>query len=539
MYKLHLILKYLRKRRIAWVSLIAVMLCTTMVLVVISVMGGWLRMFQSSFQGLSGEVIVSARHPSGFPYYQQMADRIEQLPGVGAGGVVPVVRTFGLINIGNLAGDAVQVWGYPLERIGNVNKFPQSLWRQHQRYLDALDRGALTEDERIALGLLPQPDPERPLIWPEGASTGELTPLSEAEKQLLLQKAREGETSPNFDKPLSAEQYRQSVRAMNPRAPSGFLNSAVNWPGLIAGVGVLEIDRDRWGKMSGRQQFKYQLPVKLTVLGIDPTGSGIDVSNKNERSYWVVDDSHTGVWQYDSESVYVPFDLLQADLKMAAEAVTLPDGTQTMTSARTSELHVNVADGFDMELIRDQVAEIVDGVYSEQGVLSSAPPKVQTWKQTQAVFLGAVEKETALVMFLFSLISLVAVFLIFCIFYMIVVEKTRDIGIIKSVGATAYGVAGIFVGYGLAIGIVGSAAGLAVAYVLVTFINEIHAWLGAALRIQIWDPQVYAFDRIPNTMDPSAVWKIMLIAVIASTLGAVIPALRAGNLNPIEALRHE
>src|SRR5690606_6920456 len=94
MYKLHLILKYLRKRRIAWVSLAAVMLCTTMVLVVISVMGGWLRMFTASFQGLSGEVIVSARYPSGFPYYQQMAERIEQLPGVGPGGVVPVIRTF-------------------------------------------------------------------------------------------------------------------------------------------------------------------------------------------------------------------------------------------------------------------------------------------------------------------------------------------------------------------------------------------------------------------------------------------------------------
>ena len=62
--------------------------------------------------------------------------------------------------------------------------------------------------------------------------------------------------------------------------------------------------------------------------------------------------------------------------------------------------------------------------------------------------------------FLFGIISLVAVFLIFCIFYMIVVEKTKDIGIIKSVGATAGGVAGIFLGYGLAIGIVGASLGL-------------------------------------------------------------------------------
>src|SRR5438093_1425536 len=56
-----LINKYLRKRRIAWVSLIAVMLCTAMVIVVISVMGGWLRMFRDSFHGLSGDIIETNR----------------------------------------------------------------------------------------------------------------------------------------------------------------------------------------------------------------------------------------------------------------------------------------------------------------------------------------------------------------------------------------------------------------------------------------------------------------------------------------------
>ncbi len=536
MYKLHLILKYLRKRRIAWVSLIAVMLCTTMVLVVISVMGGWLRMFRSSFQGLSGEVIVSARHPAGFPFYEQMAERIEQLEGVGPGNVVPVIRTFGLINIANLESRAVQVWGYPLDRIGAVNAFPESLWRQHKRYLEVLERGEATEEERQALGLLPQPEGQTPLIWPEGKIETPPTPLTEQEKAILRQKAEEGRRAPSFEKPLPPERYRQALKALNPRAPAAVLDSAANWEGMIAGVGVIEVSRDNWGQMSGRRQFKYELPVKLTVLGIDPSGASVDVGNKSERSYWFVDDSHTGVWQYDSESVYVPFDVLQQDLKMAPEE--LIDGSG-FTPARTSELHVKVAAGHDMNAIRDQVARIVSEVYAENGVLYSYLPRVQTWEQTQAVFLGAVEKETTLVMFLFSLISLVAVFLIFCIFYMIVVEKTRDIGIIKSVGATSNGVAGIFVGYGLAIGIVGSLAGLGVAWVLVTYINEIHAWLGAALHIEIWNPQVYAFDTIPNEMDPWTVARILAVAIIASALGAVIPAMRAGGLNPIEALRHE
>ena len=82
MYKLHLILKYLRRRRIAWVSLIAVMLCTAMVLVVISVMGGWLRMFNESFHGISGDVIVNGRSETGFPDYELILQKIRALPEV-------------------------------------------------------------------------------------------------------------------------------------------------------------------------------------------------------------------------------------------------------------------------------------------------------------------------------------------------------------------------------------------------------------------------------------------------------------------------
>src|SRR5277367_4163286 len=81
MYKLHLILKYLLRRRIAWVALLAVTLCTTMVLVVISVMGGWLDMFKHSFHGLGGDIVVSQNGSLvGFPFYQDMIDRIDKVP---------------------------------------------------------------------------------------------------------------------------------------------------------------------------------------------------------------------------------------------------------------------------------------------------------------------------------------------------------------------------------------------------------------------------------------------------------------------------
>src|SRR4051794_23747161 len=127
MYKLTLILKYLRRRRIAWVSLVAVTLCTMMVLVVISVMGGWLRMFESSFRGLTGDIIVDGNSMEGFGHYDEMIAEIEKVDGVAA--AMPVIEAYGLINIDNQKTTGVQVMGFDITRIGQVNDFPRSLWR--------------------------------------------------------------------------------------------------------------------------------------------------------------------------------------------------------------------------------------------------------------------------------------------------------------------------------------------------------------------------------------------------------------------------
>lgn len=81
--------------------------------------------------------------------------------------------------------------------------------------------------------------------------------------------------------------------------------------------------------------------------------------------------------------------------------------------------------------------------------------------------------------------------------------------------------------------------GLLIGYLIVHNINTLHAWLGTALHVQVWDPEVYAFDTIPNTLEPFRVAWILGIAVVASIIGALVPAIRAARLNPVEALRWE
>ncbi|MCK6486176.1 MAG: FtsX-like permease family protein [Phycisphaerae bacterium] len=123
---------------------------------------------------------------------------------------------------------------------------------------------------------------------------------------------------------------------------------------------------------------------------------------------------------------------------------------------------------------------------------------------------------------------------------MIVVEKTRDIGIIKSLGGSAQGVAAVFLIYGAAIGVVGATLGSIIGAVFVRYINEVQDWL-ARLNPEwrIWSPQTYSFDRIPDTVKLDEMLWIAGLAILAAIVGAVAPALRAARTWPVEALRYE
>ncbi|MFM9058989.1 MAG: ABC transporter permease, partial [Planctomycetaceae bacterium] len=128
---------------------------------------------------------------------------------------------------------------------------------------------------------------------------------------------------------------------------------------------------------------------------------------------------------------------------------------------------------------------------------------------------------------------------ILAIFFMIVVEKTRDIGILKSLGARAAGIAGIFLGYGLFLGLVGAGAGMALGLAIVGNINRIRAGVEWLTGQQVFDPSIYYFYKIPTIVEPFTILWIVAGAVAIAVAASVLPALRAARLHPVEALRHE
>lgn len=518
-----LMVRYLMKRRIAWVSLIAVMLCTAMVLIVISVMGGWLRMFRQTNHALIGDLIIYRMSLDGFSRYQEMIDQIKKIPEVKA--VTPTVRTYGLAEIGightqdpNRA--PVEVIGVDIKQIGQVNGFVESLHLQpgilRAKAKDYADQAAQK-----------QRDAAHP---PAGQTADDLR----AEAGELAANAKsfqaKADSFPSWKKPLPDDVYRAGL--------SNSKNDPAKFGGVVVGCGVIGLRGT-----DPVEDYIYRAWVKLTLLKFSGDFSDVDLQDKTSTNYyWLIDVSRTGVFQADENDVYLPFDVLQNQLGMGASTYTSASTGQEETEpARCSEILISVDPGVDPYAVKPPISAAVEAVMQKFDLYYPDPGqlRVETWDEKQQDFLSAVEHEKSLLVILFAIISIVAIFLIFCIFFMIVMEKTRDIGIVKSVGATSTSVATIFLGYGLSIGLLGGGLGLLLAYLVVHNINQLHAWMGVHLHIQIWNAKTYLFDTIPNTMDPRDIVVIVSVAILSSVLGALLPAIRAARMNPVEALRWE
>ena len=137
-----LMIRYLMKRRIAWVSLIAVMLCTAMVLIVISVMGGWLRMFRQTNHDLIGDLIVYRSWLDGFSHYQDMIADIEKIPEIEGRHADDSHVAPGRDRPGGHPDPIhmpVEVFGLDIKQIGQVNGFVRSLHLQKDVLLAKAD----------------------------------------------------------------------------------------------------------------------------------------------------------------------------------------------------------------------------------------------------------------------------------------------------------------------------------------------------------------------------------------------------------------
>lgn len=509
MYILLLPLKYLTSKIMPLLAAVAVLLCTMTVLTVWSVMGGFLDMLIGSGRTMTGDVVVAWPN-SGFPHYEDLIQRLEKDPEVEA--AAPMIESYGMLGLPTGRPETVQIRGVDGESFARVTGFANILWWRPIEKPLPKD----TEGDDLRLRKL------RTLSWEQvyqnGLSLSRVNPKTgEAEGGAVLGIA---------------------VSGINSRRASGVFEPSV-------------IFRNR---SDGTFDSSYDfMPVNgtvtLTLLPLDDSGKPTDTAS---RIIPVANEYHSGQFELDDKVSLVRLDVVQKMLKMdesprVVDDPSSPDGFRIVGVNPAKVTHVLIRGKGDYSKLGASapLAARVRMAYAEFAaahpgeVPHSEDIRILTWEDLNSTMIGAVQKETSLVLFLFSMVSLVSVILVLSIFWAMISEKTRDIGILRAIGASRSGVAWVWLGYGLTIGITGSILGLAGAFAIVRNINPIHEWLGEAMGIVIWDPRIYYFTNIPSKVETSHAVIVGIGGVLSCFVGAIIPAVRAAAMHPVRALRFE
>jgi len=549
LYKLFLTLRYLRKRRIAYFAIAAVTLCVAMVLIVMSVMGGWLDMVKQRARGLLGDVIVDNKAFQGFPLYEEFIDEISGWPEIVKAS--PLVYSYGLIYFKQTEQTGtVRVVGLRLEDVYKINAFQEGLFYEKHypgtTHLGEQQQPLIGYDlEGDSLSLRDENgailDYRRPILPPAYQAA-----LAESQAQGIVDTESAEDENARFLEELGVPPMPGVYRIVDDFGPARMAGDPR--PGLILGRDIVA------KRLSDGCYERYYARGCLATLTLwATTGHSVDPF-PIKQAFRYADDSRTGIFEIDSQHVYCDFDHLQKLLEMDASDRIDRETGQVIgkAPARCSQIQIKIAERVDGKPI-DPVAlcrrleELYHSYLSDERFQLDLTERklitrveAMTWQESQMHIILPVEKEKILVTILFGIISLVAVALILCILYMIVLQKTRDIGVIKSIGGSSGGVAAIFISYGAAVGIAGSILGTILGSVVVHYINDLQdalIWFHPALRV--WDPAVYSFDTIPSEVRTVDAVCIVAVAILASTLGSLAAAWRAGTMQPVEALRYE
>lgn len=528
MYKLLLCLRYLRTRYIALASIISVMLGVATMIVVNSVMAGFTTEMRDRIHGFLADIVVEARSMDGIIDAKAQMATVRDAAGEYIAAMTPTVEVPGMISYqdpvtGELFTQPIQLVGIDPAGKASVGPLKDYLASYNPEMEDGtiIREAERDSDEPISFNLTPEARKYRRMV--------------KAQEQLYLQGndpvydpaadiVPKGESTDKSEAPAFDGSVAEDDTTQAPPGPDQLFA-----PGSST---VPEVDPTAplpARVFLGEQITSFQMKdengnvrrVNMVHAGEDITITTVQNSTPPEPisfSATVVDMFRSGMSEYDSQLVLMNLEQLQQNRGMIVE------GVDAITSIQIS-LH-NYADA-------DEVVKRLRAAFPPGAV------SVSTWEAKQGLLLAAVEVETAILNVLLFMIITVAGFGILAIFFMIVVEKTRDIGILKSLGASSSGVMSIFLSYGLGLGVVGSAAGVTIGLLFVRYINEIEDVLSQITGRKVFDEKIYYFPEIPTQVNPVMVAWVAVGAIGIAVLASVLPARRASRLHPVRALRYE
>jgi lipoprotein-releasing system permease protein len=260
---------------------------------------------------------------------------------------------------------------------------------------------------------------------------------------------------------------------------------------ILDGIKKLENAKGDEEKKAIDQLREVILPKELTITGIFETGH----------------------YLHDSEYLLVP-------VYVGQELYGLQDGLHGIT--------VRTDNPYGAERVKQAIEQFLQ-----------PPEYAQTWIDMNHQFFEAVRLERSVMFFLLFFIVVVAAFGIMSTLITVTVQKRREIGIMKALGANIAQVIWVFLGQGTVVGLFGTLTGLGLGMTLIRYRNEFSQWLATTLHIEVFPREVYQFSAIPAEIIPRDVAIICISAFFICSIAALIPAYFAARLDPVKALRYE
>ena len=217
---------------------------------------------------------------------------------------------------------------------------------------------------------------------------------------------------------------------------------------------------------------------------------------------------------------------------------TLYDNNYIFMPLGEAQLYFNTSDAVNgIELmVRDPEADLA--LVPQIAKAAGLQTRLVTWQQLNNTVLQALEVESSTMFLILSLIILVATLNIVSGLIMLVKDKSGDIAILRTMGATRGAMMRVFFIAGASIGVVGTIIGLVIGLLFCIYIENIRQFLSSLTGKTLFDPTVYFLSRMPAKMDPGEVAAVVAMALVLTFLATLYPSWRAARLDPVEALRH-
>ncbi len=516
MYKLLLSWRYLRTRYIALASVISVTLGVATLIIVNSVMAGFTHEMHKRLNGILSDIIIEGPDLiSGFANPERYMAEVRKVVGDDLAGMTATVHVPAMLTFevhGQYFTRQINLIGVDDATYASVSDFGKYLLHpENQRMLSFnLRENGYAPDRK-----------DFPASGWEYRRQKAAFEASIRAAQLEMQAAADSLATSSSSESggsglaIPADPLRHAV---DRPAENVFDPARSQHTGLILGIAI---GTRRYREDDGRvSDFYYVRPgddVRITF----PTAA--NPPRAETANFTIVDFYESKMSEYDYSFAFVPLRQLQ-DMRGMIDPAT---GATAATA-----IQIKLRPGAPLDAIRDKLRRHFPAQQHPYF-------RVSTWRDLQGPLLAAVQLETTILNILLFLIIAVAGFGILATFFMIVVEKTRDIGILKALGAPSGGVMSIFLSYGLSLGMVGSGVGMVLGLIFVAHINTVADALEWLTGREVFDPTVYYFQEIPAIVEPLTVLMVVVGATLIAVLASVLPALRAARLHPVEALRYE